>query len=122
MKLDHDCIRNFLLYSEDELTLDSYIEQEKIEAFALSHNYSIDNVTYTILRLIEAGFIKVTHDMSGEYMVTSITWEGHQFLDTIRDDKVWKNTKSAVSTLASVSLPVLAQIATAQLRKILGLS
>ncbi|EAG0857908.1 DUF2513 domain-containing protein [Listeria monocytogenes] len=43
--------------------------------------------------------------------VSKITWSGHQFLDNIRDDEVWKRTKKTVSKFSSVSVSLLSTIA-----------
>jgi len=29
--------------------------------------------------------------------VSSLTWEGHEFLDKIRDETIWSKTKDAIS-------------------------
>ncbi|EDO0799378.1 DUF2513 domain-containing protein, partial [Listeria monocytogenes] len=42
--------------------------------------------------------------------VSKITWSGHQFLDNIRDDEVWKKTKKTVSKFSSVSVSLLSTI------------
>ncbi|EJA0843158.1 DUF2513 domain-containing protein, partial [Listeria monocytogenes] len=41
---------------------------------------------------------------------SKITWSGHQFLDNIRDDEVWKKTKKTVSKFSSVSVSLLSTI------------
>lgn len=39
-----------------------------------------------------------------------LTWDGHKFLDTIRDSKVWSTTKSVTEKLASVSMSMIESI------------
>ncbi|MCC4455320.1 DUF2513 domain-containing protein, partial [Limosilactobacillus reuteri] len=52
-------------------------------------------------------------------IVFDITWKGHELLDSIRDDEVWKQTKKATSTLKSVSIGVLKNVASAVLTGII---
>lgn len=61
-------------------------------------NYLNDNCVITQYQLIE-------------FDVTSITWNGHKFLDTIRDPKIWKTTKNVASHLESISITLLSNIA-----------
>lgn len=44
--------------------------------------------------------------------VTGLTWAGHDFLDSIRDDKVWKDTtKRIASTVGTAAVDVVKQVA-----------
>lgn len=45
------------------------------------------------------------------FTVSGITWQGHRFLDTVRDNKVWSDTKSVVSKFSSVSISMVETIA-----------
>ncbi|MGN7267361.1 DUF2513 domain-containing protein [Bacillus licheniformis] len=53
--------------------------------------------------------------------VGSITWDGHQFLDNIRDNAVWSKTKDAVKSLSSVSLSILSNVGESITKKLIGL-
>ncbi|MGD6773381.1 DUF2513 domain-containing protein [Staphylococcus simulans] len=125
MKLDHDCIRDILLtieemdYTITGLTKNVFEEQNRIQ------KYESIQVLYTLKRLNDAGFINVMF-AKGEafyhfYNVHSLTYSGHQLLDDIRDDKVWKETKDKASKLSSVSIPVLQQIASSVVKQMFGL-
>jgi hypothetical protein len=45
-----------------------------------------------------------------------LTWQGHEFLDDVRNPKTWEATKKAVSKVGDVSLQVAWEIARAYLR------
>ena len=45
------------------------------------------------------------------YKFNNITWEGHQFLDTIRSNKVWSVSKKVASELKIKSVSAFSQIA-----------
>ena len=78
-------------------------------------NYSRNDIIYSADKLLEAGFIegtKIKTIGSGPpgIRITTITWSGHQFLDNIRDNKVWKHTKSIVKDFSSVSLSTILNV------------
>lgn len=121
MKLNKDCIRDLLIYLEDNL---SYTHRISTGSLSLK-DYTRDELVYTVERLSEAGFINATKICDGPcaptYHIFSLSYNGHQFLDTIRDDKIWKNTKIAASKLASVSIPIFQEIASSLIKSTLGL-
>ena len=125
MKLDHDCIRDILLTVEDMDYSATGMVKENFENKSRIKNYDSIQVLYTLKRLNDAGFINVLF-AKGEafyhfYNVHSLTFSGHQMLDDIRDDKVWKKTKDEASKLSSASIPVLQQLATSVAKQMFGL-
>ena len=113
MKLNQDCVRDLLIFIEDNLTYGVYIYVNEIQI----GNYSRDEILYSADKLLEAGLIDATMktfmDSGGipQIRVKSITWNGHQFLDNIRDHKVWENTKGILSKFSSVSIEIISNIA-----------
>lgn len=123
LKLNSDCVRDLLLYLEENLNFNNMVT---INTLKLS-NYSSDDLIYTSQKLIEADFIECTISkvINSRYpiiKVKSITYNGHQFLDSIRDNSIWKDAKNKASKLASVSLPILQQLAASLIKSSLGLS
>ena len=124
MKLDHDCIRDLMLKIEDATTLKTpFYSSEGL------NGYSSDEVVYTIERLIEADYLNATEIKTigsiPQYIVKSITWEGHKFLDNIRDHGVWTKTKSVLSKFSSTSIGIVgnvaSQVVTALIKSQIGL-
>lgn len=112
MKLKKECVRDVLKYLENNLQYNSSIFAHEIKL----QKYSSEDILYTCEKLYEAGFlnIKIQKYISDEVpliMILSITYEGHQFLDNIRDDGVWKHTKNILSKFSSVSLTLVSKIA-----------
>lgn len=112
MKLNYDCVRDLLLYLENTLTYENTIT---INYLSLK-NYSKLDLVYTADKLLEANFINCIKssyvDESGPIIIAkSITYSGHQFLDNIRDNKVFEKTKSILSSLESVSIKVFSETA-----------
>jgi len=97
-----------MLYLEDNLEDTYFINSESITL----KKYSSKDITYTLKKLAEAGFIeidKVTYE--NNFNIKWMTYYGHQFLDNIRDNKVWSETKSILSKFSSVSLNMVQNIA-----------
>ena len=118
MKLNHDCVRACMLYLETNLGLKSRINLVSV------HLDGYSDVLYSFIKLSEAGFINGNPQPSGNnpayvFITTSITYEGHKFIDSVRDDKVWSATKKISSKVASVSIDILTDIATNVLTKML---
>ncbi|WP_323610924.1 DUF2513 domain-containing protein [Erysipelothrix enhydrae] len=121
MKLNHDCVRSVLLYLEEEMGLRSVLFASKIEL----EEYEMDDILYTVEKLSEAGFLNCisASDLNRtDYSIRSITWIGHQFLDNIRDENVFKEVKTTVfEKVGSASLLILSELTREFIMKKLGL-
>lgn len=115
MKINNDCVRDILLHLEKELDYNNIyiISSDDDQESVLG--YTVAEVVYSLEKLYEAGYInaKVAKTLNPSTMVyvNSITWSGHQFLDTIRPQTVWEKTKQDAAQIGSTSLTVLSQIA-----------
>lgn len=118
MKLNPDCIRDILLYLEENLKISenefSSITFQKIKC-DLS-NYSEDDIFYSIYNLKQIRYIEGNIKDVGEMKmyiceIQNITWNGHQFLNTIRPTSVWEATKLGASKLGIMSIQALSTIA-----------
>lgn len=97
MTRDMDVIRTLLLRLEGRykgigtLVLDHGDEELAIEG--------VDPlaVTYNLGLLVEAGFVKGRVTATGDFMMEGMTWSGHDFLDSVRDEEIWRRTKDGVS-------------------------
>ena len=82
----------------------------------LTSKYLIDDIKYCIIKLSEADLITVTipgrKDKISMLDIDSITWEGHMFLDSIRDDGLWSEIKSKIGNTAKVSISIISKVAT----------
>ena len=99
MKLNYDCVKNVLLYLEENLGYTENtvaLEHKRLSIFSIINNidgYTKENVQYTIEKLEEAKYIRftnVTYD-SQKYIINGyvddITWDGFEFLDNVREKK-----------------------------------
>ena len=77
----------------------------------------------------EAGLLvltdKPTHMMGDEpkhFIATRLTWEGHEFLDSIRNDTVWKKIKDTVKEKGvQLSYEILKALAVDYCKGLIGL-
>ena len=112
MKLNPDCVRHILLEFET-FPIGGY----EINAFKKSiEQYGEENVLYTLVKLIEAGYINATFIRTQDGrphidVVYDITFAGHQFLSDICSDTVWSKTKSIISKMGVTSIPAITQVA-----------
>ncbi|HEX9061474.1 MAG TPA: DUF2513 domain-containing protein [Clostridia bacterium] len=61
--------------------------------------YSNDEITYQIMLLHEAGLIEavnLSHLTAVCWKPQRLTWEGHEYLNIIRDDMIWNRTKKEI--------------------------
>ncbi|MSE09500.1 DUF2513 domain-containing protein, partial [Lactobacillus salivarius] len=96
MKLDHDLVRCILLAIEESEDITGINEDKLLDYLKKHGNYdNRNNIAYTVLKLKEANFIdgnvKWASNSPAWIMAGNLTYEGHKFLDNIRDDKVWKD-------------------------------
>ena len=119
MKLDPDCIRDVLLYLEENLKIEnghkfSQISFEQLKE-ALSQ-YNEEDVFYSVYNLHQICYIEGNINTTSNNRIffcdiNNITWEGHQFLNTIRPKSVWVATKKGAEKLGIMSIHALSTIA-----------
>lgn len=115
MQRDMDLIRDLLLKVESDPMCDGrhYVNVEM-------PGRSIEEVDYHLALLMRAGYLTGNQTLS-TISISSLTWEGHEFLDNIKDPGIWSKTKERAKGIPGVALKVLAEIATSEIRKHLGL-
>lgn len=121
MKLNHECVRDLLLYLEDNLLFNSHLCSNDLE---ITPYESVD-IIYATARLSEAKYIETTqtsysHDTIPTIHIHSLTWDGHKLLDNIRDENVWNNTKSVVAQFSSVSIGIIDNVSNKVITKIIN--
>lgn len=127
MKLNPDCVRDVLLYLESHLEYinrnDYALEHNEItfntiaEDLSQKHDYEKSSVNYAIEKLLEVGFITSNTQSRGRNNaiiyapISDITWNGHQFLNNIRQQSIWDATKSGAKKIGATSISALSMIA-----------
>jgi hypothetical protein len=80
--------------------------------------YSEQLVDQHLRLLTEAGFIN-GKPAADAVMLEGLTWEGHEFLDTVRSPEIWRRTKEAAGKVGGVSISILAEIAKATAKMVI---
>ena len=124
MKRDMDLVRSILLQVEDA---DGGCESGQLEFMGRSQA----EVYYHIELMQQRGLIDATlrRDWNGGVVYASIsglTWDGQDFLDSMRDDRVWARAKKAVkdsvgSTTFDVVKKVCSEVAASMVLRSAGL-
>jgi len=117
-----DLIRTILLKVEEDQTLSGSFQAVNAATFGITDHSDAD-VIYHLVMLVEAGFLVGNTRLAatGQIVISKRTWEGHEFLDDIRDPEIWRKTKERAKSVASVGLGFLWEIAKAEVKTKLGL-
>jgi len=127
MKRDMDLVRDLLLGIERDPQFDGtrMLSPTKPEDFGIT-NHSMEEVSYHLALIVEAGFVsgKSAGLRIGTNVpvISKLTWQGHEFVDDIKDSGVWESTKSRLAGLPGVAIAIVAEIAKAEIKKKLGLT
>lgn len=114
MKLNLDTIRTLLLYLEKNLTV-SEDGFEEIDYTQISEDTktSIPETINTLVVLDEAGFIQTISnygdDSIDELCVFRITYDGYQFLESVRPEPIFKKVLNLSKTIGMTNLPLIAK-------------
>ncbi|EAF6236000.1 DUF2513 domain-containing protein [Listeria monocytogenes] len=127
MKLNHDLIRDVLLFSEDLSFNKSATGDDIFKSKRLS-KYSIDEIIYAITRIgdndaqLIKGNVLFASGKPYRTVISGLTFNGHKYLDNIRDPKVWSETKKISSKVTGISIDIMSQIASQVILKMLNLN
>ncbi|HEV2418920.1 MAG TPA: DUF2513 domain-containing protein [Terriglobia bacterium] len=122
MQLDLDLVRKILLTFEADDRLDmTQWYQYTPQNFGLDDSQK-NKVIYHVIMLVQGGFVD-GNAFGGAIMpaVRGVTLAGHGLLSSMHNDTVWRQVKRRVKPLGHVTLQMVADIATAVVRKRLGL-
>ncbi|MEO0476546.1 MAG: DUF2513 domain-containing protein [Planctomycetota bacterium] len=111
MKRDPQLIRQILLtceshehgFAPSKLAIEGYTEEE-----IGYHVYLLGDARY--MNVIDMTSFR--SNQSPKAMPRSLTHAGHDFLDAIRDEEVWKSTKTIIAKTGGWTLGVIASVAT----------
>lgn len=125
MIFNKDYARDILIFIEEQ-PINNILTNKDFERFSKEKNCSYDQVKYAVKKLEEAKFINASitsldNDQYALILVTEITYEGHQFLDSIRELEIWEATKEKMKEYKDVPLTIMAQVALGILKSKLGI-
>lgn len=115
LRRDMDLIRELLLKLEDMQ------KPHLVQGFQVSdpeiiiEGQSDDALDEHVQMLFDAGFIEsgtdVNGPLSGGWYFKKLTWSGRDFLDSVREPKVWAETKNKASKVGGWTTGILVEIA-----------
>lgn len=118
MKLNPDCVRDTLIWLEENIKVsdESFTSYHLQDLYDALPKYENEDVYYSIYNLFQIHYIEGRFSLFPNGAVklceiSNITWNGHQFLNTIRPTTVWKATKKGASKLGIMSMHALSTIA-----------
>lgn len=127
MKLNPDCVRAILLTIEGYTSYRSVVsfDENNILEYPLLVDYPLDDILYHLQKCDEAGFLvgAKLYPLSAD--VEGLHYKGHEFLENVREPKVWEKTKSAgkeigINSIQNLGL-IAANVASSLIRGYFGL-
>jgi hypothetical protein len=106
MKLDKDLVREILL------AIEAYDEPEGLIELHIDDR-SPEEISYHVRLLDEAGLLAALNTGGLDHFrwqPLRLTYQGHEFLDTVRDGEVWRLTKVGVEKAGGASLAMMLEI------------
>jgi len=126
MRLVPDAVRDILLYVEQnqksEFTVSNAFEKRAISANSIvnsltpSRFYSKEEVMTAILAMCDAQILECNlrtgqNNRNIGCDIIGISWNGYQFLETVRPETVWNKTKSVITNIGNHSLNFIETVA-----------
>lgn len=113
MKRDMDLIRSLLIAVESKPSNERAVYLPPMSR-EIDHHLKL----LTQHRLISLNYGPARDEDAGKwYIFAELTWEGHDFVDAVRDETVWAKTKEGVNAAGGFSFDILKALAKAFLKK-----
>lgn len=137
MKRDMDLVRGLLLDIEENQNLHGRWTLDDRSLVGVNGKENLSEIRYHLRLLLDANYIEgfdgigsakelrdprqINSDaqsflqqlQGASVTVTRMTWEGHEFLDAVRDKDVWEKTKSQLAKVGSIGIEGVKAIAKA---------
>lgn len=121
MKRDLDLIRHILVTIEssdsNKLSIEDFVTDE----------YPPEQIAHHIRLLLDVDYIEATEVSTlgcpyRQFLIRRITMDGYEYLDSVRDPKVWSETKSKLAqATSSISLDIIKTVASKVISGMLGI-
>jgi Hypothetical protein (DUF2513) len=118
MKRDLDLVRDILLAIERDEKMDGlhWFIFDGPEDLGIG-NCPVEKLSYTIGLMAQAGFLKTAAGSTLMPAISGLTWERHDFLGAIRDDKIWAKTKQGALAAGGFTFDLLKDLAEGFIKK-----
>lgn len=117
MKRNMDLVRELLLKVEDlKLPRGSTVylppEHEALQV----EGFDPDEIAYHLDLLFDAGFVSGNRTAM-DFGISGLSWSGHDFVASVRDPKIWRETKEGASKAGGFTLDLLSALAKGLIKK-----
>ncbi|HTV34223.1 MAG TPA: DUF2513 domain-containing protein [Methylocella sp.] len=122
MKRDMDLIRELLLRFEALDIPPGVVRMlHPSNPFFAVEGFTDREIGHHLRMLVSAGFVETAGSMpfghDGSIVFRQISWQGHDFLDSVRDPKIWEKTKSGAEAAGGFTVDLLKDLAKGFIRK-----
>ncbi|MCX8721390.1 MULTISPECIES: DUF2513 domain-containing protein [unclassified Lactobacillus] len=126
MELNYDFVREILIDYAESKNVSGPTVIELLD-FAKTKNKTYDELAFSLARMYEGNLISDSPILIGNhYKIVSpgnLTWQGNEYLSSIRSQNIWSETKSKIKKIGSkVTFETIVSVASAIAKHQLGLS
>ncbi|WP_095184165.1 DUF2513 domain-containing protein [Pseudomonas sp. Irchel 3H9] len=112
MRRDMDLMRLVVLEVEkDHQGPNTLIEYEDFDHHMVIDGFTAAEVEYHLRLAIQSKFFEIPGNAGGLYIFSGLTPAGHDFADSVRDEKIWKMTKEGALKAGGFTFELLGQLA-----------
>jgi hypothetical protein len=119
MKRDMDIIRLLLLKVEGmHLLPGQWKHLNWSDDWFKFDGHEHDAIIYNFDLLIKHGFLNIPRSQGmTSFVFGGLTWQGHEFLDHIRDPEIWRETKEGVKKVGGSGIEIIGALAKGLIKK-----
>ena len=124
MTINAECMRAILIKLQSELKISFYDDKCCFLAISVQmliddmrNKYEPEDIWYSIYNLTTCGFIEginINHmdrNSLDNLDITNITYRGHKFIESIKDENVWNKTKNIIGKVGNHTLDFIESVA-----------
>jgi hypothetical protein len=112
MQREMDLMRRVVLEVEsDHQGPNDLVSYENFETDMVIDGYTPAQVEYHLKLAIRSGLFEQPRNAGGLYIFSGLTPLGHDFADSVRDEKIWSLTKDGALKASGFTFDLLAQLA-----------
>lgn len=124
MKRNIELIRYIMLYLEENMNASKFYSSDDIDFSKFSQEIDKNIINEHLMLLLKNEFIDATYAGNEVepiiFMIKRITNEGHDFLDSLRDDEIWNKVKGATVTAGGFTLSFMVELGKEYIKEKLG--
>lgn len=117
MRFSNEAMRDVLLFLEEKIihkyqdpdkkegfTTCQIVEDEYFDKLFAEHSYSRDELSYTIIKMIQGGLLDYSGSLNSYYQITDMSFYSTQLLKNIRAETTWEKTKTIANKVGNHTL------------------